>query len=261
MQSTELVSEINKDLARLYPTGADEFFEQPRLRTLMLDILFVWAREHADTSYRQGMHELLAPLVFAMHAEQVGVAGGGSGSPGGKAAEAVPTPVLSVLASTTVASAQEADLYWLFSALLEELECLFCSSAEAQRRDVVLRQRRQLELFGDGLAADASGGEGPGADAAPIQRLCHRIQNERVRRVDPALHRRMSALGIQAQVYAMKWVRLMFGREFHLEDVLVLWDGVFAMRAHGGYGLLTSVEWIAVAMVRACCAGLCVCAC
>jgi len=26
----------------------------------------------------------------------------------------------------------------------------------------------------------------------------------------------------------MKWIRLLLGREFHLEDVLLLWDAIFA---------------------------------
>jgi TBC1 domain family protein 5 len=35
----------------------------------MLDILFCYAREHEDLGYRQGMHELLAPILFVLHAE------------------------------------------------------------------------------------------------------------------------------------------------------------------------------------------------
>jgi TBC1 domain family protein 5 len=25
-----------------------------------------------------------------------------------------------------------------------------------------------------------------------------------------------------------RWIRLLFGREFHIEDVLVIWDAIFA---------------------------------
>ena len=35
----------------------------------MLDILFFYAKEHPDLTYRQGMHELLAPILFVLHAE------------------------------------------------------------------------------------------------------------------------------------------------------------------------------------------------
>ncbi len=35
----------------------------------MQDVLFCYAKEHPDLVYRQGMHELLGPIVFVMHAE------------------------------------------------------------------------------------------------------------------------------------------------------------------------------------------------
>ena len=35
----------------------------------MFGVLFVWACEHPSTSYRQGMHELLAPLLLALEEE------------------------------------------------------------------------------------------------------------------------------------------------------------------------------------------------
>ena len=35
----------------------------------MLNILFCYARENPDVSYRQGMHELLAPILFVLHSE------------------------------------------------------------------------------------------------------------------------------------------------------------------------------------------------
>jgi TBC1 domain family protein 5 len=41
-----------------------------------------------------------------------------------------------------------------------------------------------------------------------------------------------------------RWLRLLFSREFEMEDLLVLWDAIFAADPN-----LTMVEWIAVAML------------
>lgn len=38
-------------------------------RNSMLDILFCYAKEEPNIGYRQGMHELLAPILFVLHAE------------------------------------------------------------------------------------------------------------------------------------------------------------------------------------------------
>ena len=35
----------------------------------MEDILFCYVKEHPDLGYRQGMHELLAPILFVMNTE------------------------------------------------------------------------------------------------------------------------------------------------------------------------------------------------
>ena len=45
---------------------------------------------------------------------------------------------------------------------------------------------------------------------------------------DPALHLRLGELGIEPQLYLLRWLRLLFGREFHFEDVKLLWDAIFA---------------------------------
>lgn len=50
----------------------------------------------------------------------------------------------------------------------------------------------------------------------------------------------------------MKWARLMFGREFRVERVLLLWDHIFASSwIEGQPDVPECIENVAVAMVRA----------
>lgn len=63
----ELTKLINQDVTRTFP--GMEFFRQPELQTTMANILFCYARSHPHICYRQGMHELLAPLLFVMHSD------------------------------------------------------------------------------------------------------------------------------------------------------------------------------------------------
>ena len=50
----------------------------------------------------------------------------------------------------------------------------------------------------------------------------------------------------------MKWARLMCGREFRVEAVMLLWDHIFASSwLDGRPGLPECLESVAVAMVRA----------
>lgn len=64
----ELTKLINQDVTRTFP--GIEFFRLPELQATMSNILFCYARAHPQMCYRQGMHELLAPLLFVLDADQ-----------------------------------------------------------------------------------------------------------------------------------------------------------------------------------------------
>ena len=66
-EGTTLREEITRDLERLHPGNA--FFARSDVQRLLLRVLFLWARAHPELSYRQGMHELLAPIVSTLWAE------------------------------------------------------------------------------------------------------------------------------------------------------------------------------------------------
>ena len=75
-EDSELRSEILKDLERLYV--GDEFFERPSVRDQLLRILFIWSRINPQLSYRQGMHELLAPFLLLISTDAVEATGDGA---------------------------------------------------------------------------------------------------------------------------------------------------------------------------------------
>merc|ERR1712013_600877 len=54
------------------------------------------------------------------------------------------------------------------------------------------------------------------------------IQDVLLRRHDPTLCARLEKLEIFPQIYGIRWLRLLFGREFVFRDTLILWDAIFA---------------------------------
>lgn len=49
---------------------ADEYFKTEKRQAMLLNILFIWSKLHPDTSYRQGMHEIVAPIFYVLEQEQ-----------------------------------------------------------------------------------------------------------------------------------------------------------------------------------------------
>jgi len=60
-----------------------------------------------------------------------------------------------------------------------------------------------------------------------IESRCRRIMSG-LRKVDPDLLREISRWGIAPHVLLLRWVRLLFVREFSLQDVFRAWDVIFA---------------------------------
>ncbi|KAK3033287.1 hypothetical protein RJ639_033218 [Escallonia herrerae] len=46
--------------------------------------------------------------------------------------------------------------------------------------------------------------------------------------VDASLYSHLVELGVEPQYFALRWLRVLFGREFALEDLLLVWDEIFA---------------------------------
>lgn len=44
----------------------EPYFRQPDTQRIMLDVLFVFCKINQDVGYRQGMHELLAPILWVV---------------------------------------------------------------------------------------------------------------------------------------------------------------------------------------------------
>ena len=101
--------------------------------------------------------------------------------------------------------------------------------------------RATREFFEPGTSRPAAA-EPP---LTPLLRKCSTIQQERLLSADPALHARMVALGVSPQLYLLRWLRLLFGREFHLEDVMIVWDALFAY----GFESLGSHETLSLPLV------------
>ena len=56
---------INLDIIRTYQDK--ELFQNNAIKELLTKILFIWAKDHLETSYRQGMNEILAILLLGVY--------------------------------------------------------------------------------------------------------------------------------------------------------------------------------------------------
>ncbi|XP_007562722.1 TBC1 domain family member 5 isoform X2 [Poecilia formosa] len=219
-QDKELKGMIKQDVFRTFPEIS--YFQNEDVRTKLTDILFCYGRENEQLLYKQGMHELLAPIVFVLHCDHQAFQ---------HASEtASPSDEMKCLLDPAYL---EHDAYAMFSQLMETAEPWFSTF----EREVRKGKEEMLTSIPFARPQDA------GPSVAVVTKV-NRIQDLLVKKHDIELHMHLNRLEIAPQIYGIRWVRLLFGREFPLQDLLVVWDALFADSI-----TLDLVDYVFVAML------------
>jgi hypothetical protein len=172
---------------------------------VLQNVLFIWSARHPTLSYRQGMDEILAILLFVIeqdtqfaHAYQETFCGSSSSFSRDSTYSAQRADVAALIELTS-ASQHEADVFAMFDRLMRHLEPFYAEESGTEHS----------------LVLDA----------------CERVQNIRLADVDAELARVVESFEIEPQFYCLRWLRLMFSREFDMTPLLVLWDWLLASAA------------------------------
>ncbi|XP_078451148.1 LOW QUALITY PROTEIN: TBC1 domain family member 5 [Lampetra fluviatilis] len=220
-QDKELRAVIEQDVTRTFPEI--QYFQEERVQELLTDILFCFARENEHLLYRQGMHELLAPIVFVLHCDYQAFLHATELSQATNEMRTILNPEY-----------LEHDAYALFSQLMETAEPWFSNS----ERKKYMGRDPTVNAVPFARPQDNS------PSIAIITKL-NRINDQVLKQHDTELYMHLLRLEIAPQIYGIRWVRLLFGREFPLQDLLALWDAIFADSAN-----LSLVDYMFVAMLQ-----------
>ncbi|KAF7338357.1 Rab-GAP TBC domain-containing protein [Mycena venus] len=221
--SVELRKTILQDVERTFPEIA--FFREHEVQLQLSNILFIYSTvTNPAVGYRQGMHELLAPLYYAVDYDSVDESG-----------EFANDPAIQEFCSRTWVAA---DAWALFEAVMRGASRWY----EWQEPPAASRPPPSSPF-----ATHVNIPAGP-VDIkpyiTPVVEDCNRIQSNLLRSIDPLLWKHMQAAGIEPQIYGIRWLRLLYTREFEMGSAMKLWDGLFACDP-----TFHLAPWICVAML------------
>ncbi|CAG2201323.1 TBC1D5 [Mytilus edulis] len=225
-QDNELRLTIKQDVIRTFPEV--QFFQSEEIQERMIDLLFILCKTRSTISYKQGMHELLAPLVFVLHCDHQAFLHASEVESLGL----IPTYHRDIIKEVMNPSYLEHDAYAMLSQIMETVEPWYVSKDPPQCRG---KERMTTTPFARPQDLNPSN--------AIVSKLT-RIQDYILKKFDVELHMHLDRLEIPPQIYGIRWIRLLFGREFPMQDLLVLWDALFA----DGIGF-DLVDFIFVAML------------
>ncbi|XP_021373959.1 TBC1 domain family member 5-like isoform X2 [Mizuhopecten yessoensis] len=199
----ELRLTIKQDVIRTFPEI--QFFQNPELQEQMIDLLFCYSRAHSSILYKQGMHELLAPLIFVLHCDHQAFLHANEVESLGEIVKELMDPTY-----------LEHDAYAMLCQIMDTVEPWYNS------KDILVPKTKEkvtVTLFSRAQDTNSS--------IAIVSKLT-RVHDYILKKFDPELHLHLERLDIAPQIYGIRWVRLLFGREFPMQDLLVLWDALFA---------------------------------
>lgn len=204
---------IDKDLGRLW-SGVD-FFEDDQLKANMREVLECLVDEGVVVDYCQGMHEVLSIVMMALVEDAA-------------ACDAVSATKPHFMALRAVCSRK-----------------YVCHDAFSITARILGSQDG-----GVGIAAWYEADPHNNEDK-PVLKQADAIQGVLLRKLDSELADRLEKLDVQAAAYGLRWLRLLFIREFTLEQGAVVWDAIFAAhKLHPSDTLSRSViPHIAVSML------------
>ncbi|KAM0136502.1 hypothetical protein ACHAO1_004640 [Botrytis cinerea] len=214
----EIRAEIFQDIERCMPE--EPYFRRADIQRLMLDVLFIFCKINQDVGYRQGMHEILAPILWVVEQDSID-----PGDINSDSAESETDSPDSIMKQCLDRKFIEHDAFTLLS--------------------LVMRSAKSFYELGDpGQRTPQIGGGTPQNGASPIVERSKRIHEIYLARVDPRLAKHLTDIEILPQIFLIRWIRLLFGREFPFVDLLSVWDTLFAEDPE-----LDLVDLICVAML------------
>ena len=153
----------------------EPYFRQAKTQRMLLDILFIFCKMNQDVGYRQGMHELLAPILWVVENDALSIVD-------------IQTEHLGVdeqILDTLGASFLEHDAFTIFSLLMQSAKS-FYELGEPDRR-----------------ASTTSSLSNNQGGTSPIVDKSKRIHEIYLASLDPELADHLTAIEVLPQIFLM----------------------------------------------------------
>lgn len=181
--NTQLLDDIKKDLCRTH--GELLYFQSATIQCIMCNVLFVWCKQHPELSYRQGMNEIVAIVVYVLYNDI---------HTDNHPNHHKPHILYHMLQLRYI----EHDVYTVFNLLMNVLSPLYNTDQNSSTN---------------------------------ITQRCQQLESQFIQQLNPELHQHLQFNHVSTQLYALRWYRLLFTREYNdIDDILVLWDSIIAHR-------------------------------
>ena len=252
----QLILNVRQDVRRTMPDK--KIFREEKVQDLMTEVLIIWSIASPcgkRLSYRQGIHELLAPMLFVLMADHAtfncmkDIAESDQGDEQSEDSITLPEDLTVILDPEYLA----ADSFLMLCRLMFYIEPWYGTNQLFKQLKSQEAQHNYDQSTQSQASNDQEKGEEEEFDPEPkvpnsiaalldgrmsrneedftkehIDIKLERIHNLTLNVIDTDLCNHLKFNDIIPQVYGIRWLRLLFGREFSHEDSLEVWDYLFS---------------------------------
>ncbi|POW01665.1 hypothetical protein PSTT_12349 [Puccinia striiformis] len=228
LRDLELRRIVKQDVIRTFPEL--DYFRQTRTQAMLTNILHVYCKLHQDLGYRQGMHEILGVLLETLDLDTL--------DPPKSAEDSKKS--MGLMEQVLSREHLEHDAFSLFSLLMRSMKTWYDPNLSMPLGDLANSQTTPLTSVGfvpsqltgiypvGGTPTTSTCSPNDSSLVHPIVDKCASIFHVYLKHADPELWTRLEKLDIEPQLWGIRWLRLLFTREFNYQESLLLWDGIFA---------------------------------
>jgi len=221
-QNEDLMEQISKDVQRTFQER--KLFRRTETQKALLEILFAWSKENPDVSYKQGMNDLVAIIYLACYRDQYidpNTALTKSNSRNSSVCKRLCSPEF-----------VEADCFTLFSRLMSlGMKDMFDSTQKplSNAASPLNSKNPAKHLDANSIVYNPFQQHQMNNHlVSPLLKRCDLLFNKMLKEVDAVLYNHLRKIEIEPQLFLLRWIRLMFSREFHVDNTLQIWDSIFA---------------------------------
>ena len=244
VEDTKIKNLINIDLDRTYQEI--DLFLQNKTRNILANVLYIWAKENPEVSYRQGMHELLANILIVFYPFYFTH----NTKPKYKKED-----ILDFLKDVNLYQNDiylffhdeeeiQADLFYTFESLMKKGMTNLFDPHILQKDEPGYKL---YEIFPQ-MWKDDSNEDKP----TYVYRRSSLLIKEKLKSLDNELYSHFKKIDLNCEAFLQRYLRCIFCREFNLNDVFIIWDIIFhdyyINRSKEKYDFIY-MEYIAMAMI------------
>ena len=218
------------DIKHLIQIDVDRTFQERDLfceysiKEIEKNILYIFSKENSPTSYKQGMNDILAMIIFTLY------------------------PFYTK--SNNKKYNNELFEQWINNPTnyINDIYCFFNDETEFES-DIYYLFYNIMKLGVNKFYEDIDTKKNPEETKTYLIKRCEKVSEQRLKIYSSRLYYHFVNIGLDCGIILQRWIKCLFTREFHPQDCSIIWDAILASEVEFPSNELIYIDYFSLAMM------------